>query len=224
MIPHAPVDDRTEEWRPVPGWEGLYEISDHGRVRSLERTVVSKRGARRTFPSVIRKRQIDSRGRELVGLSRDGRQISLALPALVALAFLGPRPEGKQVAHGDGNPLNNHISNLRYATPSENAHDMRLHGTNAMLNRTHCPQGHPYAGDNIKWERKGHRKCRTCANARCREYAASGRRRAVRKPVETEALQIRRWAESQGIPVAKVGRLSPALREAYYTLTDRTAA
>lgn len=61
---------------------------------------------------------------------------------LVAEAFLGPKPQGLEVCHGDNNTRNNAASNLRYATRSENHRDKRKHGTNGR--KTHCPQGHEY--------------------------------------------------------------------------------
>ena len=190
----------AEQWRPFPGFEGHYEVSDLGRVRSVERTV---RG--RTFPSVIRQPQIEPRGYVIATLSVDGVQVSKSVHVAVATAFLGPRPEGMHVAHNDGDPSNPRLDNLRFATPSENEADKRIHGTNHELNKTHCPKGHPYQGDNIKWESGGqHRKCRTCANARGREYKA--RRFGAR---------ARRWAQENGIPVARQGAVPLAIKQAY---------
>lgn len=216
--PSAPADTQ-EEWRPLPGYVGLYEVSSHGRVRSLDRVVTSKAGWTKAFKGAIKAtpRNVQG-GYPIVTLSADGVSTTRQVHVAVAAAFIGPRPEGMQVAHGDGDPSNNRAENLRYATPSENEADKLRHGTNPWANRTHCPQGHEYTPENIKQEGplRNHRKCRECAKARGREYAASGKRRARRKPVETEALQIRRWAASQGIEVAQTGRLSRSLREQYY--------
>ncbi|MDX3713446.1 HNH endonuclease signature motif containing protein [Streptomyces europaeiscabiei] len=86
---------------------------------------------------------------------------------IVAAAFLGPRPDGHDVRHLDGNPLNSALSNLSYGTRSENELDKARHGTNPNARKTHCPQGHPY--DEANTYRLGrHRTCRTCANASAR--------------------------------------------------------
>jgi hypothetical protein len=57
-----------------------------------------------------------------------GKGNSVLVHILVMLAFVGPRPEGADVAHGDGDPTNNRLSNLRYATRGENNQDMVFHG------------------------------------------------------------------------------------------------
>src|SRR5690242_190605 len=115
----------NEQWRPVVGYEGAYEVSDHGRVRSLMREVpAGQRGGTRLVP-----------GRLLVApLGRNGyRQVTLRrrthlVHALVATAFLGERPPGLEVCHNDGDSENNAVANLRYDTVSENRLDTVRHG------------------------------------------------------------------------------------------------
>ncbi len=87
---------------------------------------------------------------------------------LVAEAFIGPRPEGLQVRHLDGNPRNNNVTNLVYGTSKENHADMVTHGTRWQLNRTHCPKGHEYSGVNSQ----GARICQTCQNEAHRRWQA----------------------------------------------------
>lgn len=120
----------NEEWRPVHGWEGDFEISNMGRVRRVS----PKRG---TWPGRVFVGQPNSRGYLRVSLRRhaDGAQSFCFVHALVAAAFIGPRPEGTVVAHGDGNHLNNCVSNLRYCTNKENEADKILHGTKASGER-----------------------------------------------------------------------------------------
>ena len=125
----------TEQWRAVPGYEGFYEVSDHGRVRSLDRTVVTKAGwAQRCLGKVLSP-AINKLGYQHVNLSKENKQRSQNVHALVAEAFLGPRPEGYDVCHNDGNPKNNHVDNLRYDTRARNMADCVKHGTHARGDR-----------------------------------------------------------------------------------------
>lgn len=118
-----------ERWRPIPGYEGRYEASDQGRVRSVDRQVrtVSRCGAVgvRTLRGQIIAPQEHSQGYRCLRLGGASKLVH----ALVLLAFVGPRPDGMQGAHGDGNRTNNKLTNLRYATPLENHDDRRKHGT-----------------------------------------------------------------------------------------------
>jgi hypothetical protein len=125
----------TENWKAVPGHEGRYEVSDQGRVRSVTRAVLNtqKSGAQYAFvakgkvlaPCINTQRG----GYALVVLSSGGVCVSWNVSKLVALAFLGPRPNDLYILHGDGDPLNNSIANLRYGTQKENMADALLHGT-----------------------------------------------------------------------------------------------
>lgn len=109
-----------ERWLPVVGHEGSYEVSDRGRVRSLDR-VVPMAGSR----------GIRCAGRLLKLQRRDPRYLSVNLGRgrsvrvhdLVAAAFLGPRPEGLDVLHADDDGHANHLDNLRYGTALENSAD-----------------------------------------------------------------------------------------------------
>ena len=119
-----------EEWRPVSGYEGLYEVSSLGRVRSLPRVweQVSKHGTLHKHTSSGRtlKPGLTRQGYPSVVL---GRRRTRLVHRLVAEAFLGPCPAGKEVRHLDGTRTNNTISNLAYGTRSENIADAKLHGT-----------------------------------------------------------------------------------------------
>jgi hypothetical protein len=120
------VKQDVEEWRPVPGYEGRYEVSNHGRVRSW--LVPGYIGRRRPEPRLINPTPWKS-GHCFVSLGFDGKARKIGVHELVLFAFVGPRPTPKhQGAHWDGNPGHNHLSNLRWATPSENNEDKRRHG------------------------------------------------------------------------------------------------
>lgn len=133
------------EWRSVIGFEGLYEVSDAGLVRSVARTVVDyggRGGARRersykSMPIALHKPK-SKNGRVCVTLKKEGKATQRLVSHLVAFAFLGPRPDGHHIAHNDGNLDNNSLANLRYATPKENAADKLLHGTQTFGEQHHC--------------------------------------------------------------------------------------
>lgn len=116
------------EWRNIPGWEGKYEVSDAGEVRALLNT--------RNTPlevSVIKKQTKNSAGYACVSLSANGISRMFNVHSLVMLAFVGPRPDGMEVRHLDGNRLNPHLSNLAYGYPEDNSADRKHHGTTNYL-------------------------------------------------------------------------------------------
>ena len=104
-----------EEWKDVPGWECLYQISSFGRVLSCRR-------GRNLTPMPGRK------GYLRVALYRENRGKFVTIHSLVLLAFVGPRPKGLQGCHLDGNNIHNYLSNLAYGTPSENELQKQSHG------------------------------------------------------------------------------------------------
>jgi hypothetical protein len=121
-----PAEQAPIEWRDIPGYEGAYQASTAGQIKSLEKVLPFLRyggGKTRTLRERILKLREDRYGYLRVNLYRDGKMIGWKVHLLVALTFLGPRPEGMVIAHGDGNQRNNSIRNLRYATRKENEAD-----------------------------------------------------------------------------------------------------
>ena len=118
-----------ELWQPVAGYEGLYEVSDLTRVKSLDRTVIRCDGRLRRFPGVVLTQWVNSSGYLCVNLSKNGVCTSHPVHSLVAAAFIGPRPPGLQVHHGPARQHNNSPSNLSYGTAKENAADKLRDGT-----------------------------------------------------------------------------------------------
>lgn len=103
------------KWGEVAGYEGRYEVSDTGLVRSLDFTDSLGRLRR----GCVLKHQLDHRGYARVRLSLNDKKKSYRIHRLVAMAFL-PNIEGKRtVNHKDGNKENNISSNLEWATDSE---------------------------------------------------------------------------------------------------------
>lgn len=116
-----------ERWQPVVGYEGVYEVSNLGRVRSLDRTV--RRGAATYFRAgVLLTPKRQTTGHLWVGLCSRGRKTAHRIHALVLAAFTGPRPKGMEIRHLDGDAKNNALTNLVYGTSSENKHDAYAHG------------------------------------------------------------------------------------------------
>ena len=124
-----------ELWLPVTGYEGLYEVSDLARVRSLDRTVIRSDGRLRRFPGVVLTQWVNSSGYWAVNLSKNGAWKPHPVHVLVAAAFLGPRPPGLQVHHGTARQHNNSPGNLSYGTAKENAADRLRDGTLASGER-----------------------------------------------------------------------------------------
>jgi len=120
-----------EIWKPVVGWEGLYEVSSFGRVYCLPRVVNSAFGAKaRKSGKLMSCRPNRQTGYNEAALSAPGRKRRTSAHVLVCEAFIGPRPsDDHQVAHWDGVRTNNHVDNLRWATRKENAQDRNRHGT-----------------------------------------------------------------------------------------------
>lgn len=110
----------NEEWRDIQGYEGLYQVSNLGRVRSCDRFVKCGYGKNRTVRQQIIKPSILNTGYYYVSLCREHTMKSFCVHRLEAIAFL-PNPEKKkEIDHIDGNRLNNSLDNLRLVTPKEN--------------------------------------------------------------------------------------------------------
>ena len=119
-----------EIWKPIAGYEGLYEVSSNGRIKSLKRNVPAgpgKIGFWTVNERILRPR-VQRSGHLVVVLSRKNQIQSRLVHQLVLEAFVGPRPDGMECCHGDATPGNNKVENLRWGTRLENARDMVLHG------------------------------------------------------------------------------------------------
>lgn len=140
----------TEEWKPVAGYEGQYEVSNLGRVRSLPRSETNSRGALRNYRGCIRVPTFNQDGYAQIRFGGRNHFVHI----LVASAFIGPRPKGQEVRHLDGNPANNNSANLAYGTKSENRRDCysyggrsgpgKLYRDEVLRIRAKIEQGEPY--------------------------------------------------------------------------------
>ena len=119
-----------EIWKAIPGYEGYYEISDSGRIQSITRIIRST--GNKAHNRMVKGRLLVpslSRGYHSYALWKDHRLKTVTAHAMVAFAFIGPRPDGMYVCHGDGVRCNNRLSNISYKTPTENSADALRHGT-----------------------------------------------------------------------------------------------
>lgn len=179
--PTLPFDE-GEEWRPVVGWEGFYDVSSLGRVRSLPRRLID---GRRIKGRVLRQ-HLAARGYRHVTLSADGRNRPVAVHILVATAFAGAPKPGQEVRHLDDHRLNNVASNLVWGTRAENIRDRRTNGIMYQLNRTHCINKHEWTPANTIFSYRADGSVRQRLCRECRE-ARNERRRAQRKEKRAEA-------------------------------------
>lgn len=161
------MNEVSERWLPVPGYEGLYEVSDQGRVRSLDRIVVMKNGRRRPTPGKILKPEFRrNTGYHGVALSKDGISRTHYVHRLVLMAFRGLPGPGQEGCHGNDIRTDNRLENLRWDTHHANVHDCIDRGRHREIghynrDKTECDRGHPFNEANTKIRPEG-RACREC--------------------------------------------------------------
>lgn len=173
MREHTHDKPVTENWKPIPGYEGFYEVSDLGMVRSLDRKIRCGDGVTRVFyGQVLTPRPTVHGGHHQVNLSRGSRadKKNRYVHRLVMAAFVGPCPPDMEVCHNNGHPTDNRLSNLRYGTTADNRRDSVKHGTHWLVAKTHCPLGHDLVQPNLKPSevKAGRRSCLACSRARAR--------------------------------------------------------
>lgn len=105
-----------ENWLNVVDFEGIYEVSNFGNIRSSKN-------------KQLKKITIDSNGRPYLGLWKNNKQKIVRPHKLVLEAFVGKAPQGMECCHNDGNQQNNRLENLRWDTPKNNHSDKLKHGT-----------------------------------------------------------------------------------------------
>lgn len=160
------------EWRPISGYEGYYEVSNKGVIRSLDRDIEhAVSGTIRRRGRIIRLKPHKD-GYQVVTLHKEGRRKNRMVHQLVLEAFVGPCPSGQQTCHNNGDPSDNRVENLRWDTQKENMADKRRHGTDYWFERDHCINGHPWSEENTRISSRGHRECRECSRAKDRRIYA----------------------------------------------------
>lgn len=162
----------TDQWRPVVGYEGFYEVSTSGGVRSLERVVshggrLVRRNSALLTPNLSRGRRC-TKGHLRVYLSRDGKTNGFYVHRLVLEAFVSLAPPGAKGLHRDDDPYNNSVGNLYWGSDQENAIDIIANGNNPNVNKTECKRGHALHPPNLSTAHlvHGRRSCVACSYAR----------------------------------------------------------
>jgi len=129
------TDVDMEEWKDVVGYEGKYIVSNFGRVSSIDRQVATKGGSLRVARGKRLKAVKHKSGYMVIGLCDNGSMTQHTVHSVVAIAHIGPRPDGHEVCHKDNNRENNSVENLRWGTKLENAEDKQAHGTEVIGER-----------------------------------------------------------------------------------------
>lgn len=175
------MENSTDEvWRPIPGFEGQYEVSSHGNVRSLDRILMkpNKYGgvSPRRFRGRPRKAWMTRTGYWQVRLV--DKEPARMIHQLVLEAFIGPRPSPDSVTrHLNGIRTDNRAENLAWGTQLENMRDRYTHGTDNLSVWTHCSRGHRLAGKNLDPAagRRGKRLCWSCEHAKSKVRWQAGK-------------------------------------------------
>lgn len=123
---------KNQTWKAIKGYEGTYEVSDLGNVRSLDRTIIKSNGTKVFLNGQLLTLQYDSKnGRPMVRLydSKTKKGKTIKTHVLVALTFLsnGERPEGMDICHNNGDVTDNRVENLRFDSRSNNQIDILKH-------------------------------------------------------------------------------------------------
>lgn len=162
-----------EEWRDIADWEGRYQVSNYGHVRSMPRYIQQRNRwdqiILRSYEGRLIVPEITERGYRRIKLHRLGQTCRTSAHRLVAQTYIGPAPDARsQACHNDGNPANNWVGNIRWDSPAGNIADRVAHGRDFNANKTHCPRKHDLRPPNLKvrlFEETGHRSCLACSRA-----------------------------------------------------------
>lgn len=195
--------EHTERWLPVVGAEGYYEISSHGRVRSVNRVIIRSNQTSQTRRGQLLKPRPDEIGRLRVSIRAPGMPGDIRISRLVLTAFVGPPPDGMEGCHNDGDVSNNHHTNLRWDTHKENCLDIVRHGHNYWRNKEQCPRNHPLAEPNLiaSMLAKGNRACLACSWANSASTGISTWNKIKQScPYSFEDLADAYYAKIMGLP------------------------
>jgi NUMOD4 motif/HNH endonuclease len=195
----------AERWAPIPGYEGHYEASDLGQIRSLDRVIPHRRNGTVRVRGRLMKQYVGPEdGRRFVRLTVENDSHLMRVHRLVLMAFVGPCPEGMEGCHNNGDPSDNRLVNLRWDTHPENMYDRGRHGTDPARNRTHCPRNHLLQAPNLVPcnASDGFRSCLACSRAQSNAKRAKERG----EEFDFQAAADRHYAEIVAGTYVKRGR------------------
>lgn len=184
------ITDR-EIWQPVVGYEGMYEVSNYGHVRSIDRVVPHPSYGIAVRKGQEIKPQLGRRGYLLVPLHQNGKLATKAVHRLVAEAFIGPRPDKHQINHIDCSKQNNSLPNLEYVTRSEN---MKHAYANGLIVVPYCVGDKHYNAKLTADDVVGVRKRRSTGESYCSIAADYG----VGRKTISDACEFKTWRHVNG--------------------------
>ncbi|QDF15462.1 HNH endonuclease [Gordonia phage Mollymur] len=160
----------TEVWRPVPGFETHYEVSDQGNVRSIDREIVDTRGVHRHMKGKDLSPAVRKCGHRFVNLQRgDTPQTVINIRQIVAAAFLGHpmRDPSKIIFNRNGDPADDRAENLFLRPAAAAKADIAAVARASIQSQDACNRGHRYEGANtFAGTPPGRNRCRACTLAR----------------------------------------------------------
>jgi NUMOD4 motif/HNH endonuclease len=128
-----------EEWRPAVGYDGLYEVSNLGRIKSCTKYIPNLlTGGESARPPKLMKTAVDRGGHHHLSLTKDGVAKNVFLHHVVARAFLGPCPDGYQTLHRDDDKEDNRAEALYYGTVAHNGRDKTKNGKSVWGEKHHA--------------------------------------------------------------------------------------
>ena len=143
------LSDNQEVWHDIKGFEGLYQVSNTGKIKALERLVMNNGGLQHKHEKILRQNYQKNR-HCIVVLCKEGVTYSRLVHRLVAENFI-PNPDNKpNVDHIDTNPLNNNVDNLRWVTQKENCNNPLTLQHNSEAKKVHPYYGRPLTAEERK--------------------------------------------------------------------------
>lgn len=174
-----------EIWKPYPECP-KYQVSNLGRVKGPYGKVLAAPENQWGYRGVtLVDRKVYSRG-----------QVERRVHRMVLETFVGPRPDGMDATHLDGDKLNNQADNLSWRSRSDNIKDQVAHGTHRNSSKTHCPRGHQLVEPNLidGHLKRGIRNCKSCSRARSRASSLRRKQNILLTESEINALADKQFS------------------------------
>lgn len=122
------MSSSSEIWKPINGYDGFYEISNKGRVRSYKGN--NRFSDRKENPCILKPRIVNNIGHRQVSLCHNGEVNQIYIHKLVALHFIGEPPSDKHiVCHKEDDPSKNGVDDIYWGLPKDNYHDSVRNGS-----------------------------------------------------------------------------------------------